>query len=69
MFPQKSPALPPEEKMSVAELTGFEAENEESELHRQRILTCARRVRHGAFIEESGEDGKVRVCVSGVAPG
>lgn len=69
MFPQKSPVLPPEEKMSVAELKGFEAEKEESKLPRQRILTCARRVRHGAFIDESVEDGNVSVCVSGVAPG
>lgn len=61
MLPQ-SPALPTKEKMTVAELVDFEAEKEEPELHRQRMLASERRIiRYGAFIDKSAEDGKVSV--------
>lgn len=66
MFPQ-SPSLPVKE-MTIAELADFEAENGESELHRQRMLACERRIRYQALIGETVEGEKVCVCVSEVAP-
>lgn len=60
MLPQ-SPALPTKEKMTVAELVDFEAEKEEPELHRQRMLASERRIIYGTFIDKSAENGKVSV--------
>lgn len=62
MFPQ-SPSLLAKE-MKIAELANFEAENGESELHRQRMLACERRTRYEALIGETVEGEKVSACVS-----
>lgn len=62
MFPQ-SPSLLAKE-MKIAELPNFEAENGESELHRQRMLACERRIRYEALIGETVEGEKVSACVS-----
>ncbi|KAE8541387.1 hypothetical protein D1P53_002746 [Cryptococcus gattii VGV] len=56
MFTQ-SPSLLAKE-MTIAELADFEAENGESELHRQRMLACERRIRYEALIGETVEGEK-----------
>lgn len=62
MFPQSLSLLAKE--MKIAELANFEAENGESELHRQRMLACERRIRYEALIGETVEGEKVSTCVS-----
>lgn len=66
MFPQSPFRLAKE--MTIAELADFEAENGESQLHRQRMLACERRVRYEALIGETVEGEKVSVCVFEAAP-
>lgn len=67
MFPQSPFRLA--NKMTVAELADFEAENGESQLHRQRMmLACERTMRYEALIGETVEGEKVSVCVFEAAP-
>lgn len=57
MFPQSPFRLA--NKMTVAELADFEAENGESQLHRQRMmLACERTMRYEALIGETVEGEK-----------